>query len=202
MEIEIKLGPVNRETAARVFADPVLAPCLNAGTMMNMHTVYYDDPARSLRRDRITLRLRKEGTRSVCTLKTGSIDEAGIATRLEIEQEADNINQGLAALMTHPELPQELKPRLLTGSFEPTCGARFVRRENRVTMEDVVFLLSWDQGELYAGENTAPLSEIELEFCSGSVEALVREARRLMEVYGLPFCKDSKQKRAAALEGK
>lgn len=200
MEIEIKLGPVNRETAARVFADPVLAPCLGPVTMMNMHTVYYDDFARTLRRDQITLRLRKEGPRSVCTLKTGTTDENGLASRLELEHEAPDLAHGLAALVLDPNLPRELAPRLLAAGFEPTCGARFVRKETLVTMEDVTFALSWDLGDLYAGENTAPLSEMELELRSGSVEGLIREARRLMEVYGLPFCSDSKQKRAAALE--
>lgn len=200
MEIEIKLGPVNRETAARVFADPVLAPCMGPAAMMNMHTVYYDDFARSLRRDRITLRLRKEGPRSVCTLKTGATDENGLACRLELEHEAPDLAGGLAALLTDPALPPELAPRLLAGGFAPTCGARFIRKEALVTREDVSFVLSWDLGDLYAGERTAPLSEIELELREGSAEGLIREARRLMEVYGLPFCPDSKQKRAAALE--
>ena len=52
MEIEIKFGPVNRETAARIFADPALA--LGPVAITGMHTVYYDTPDRALRREQIT----------------------------------------------------------------------------------------------------------------------------------------------------
>ena len=200
MEIEIKLGPVNVETAARVFADPALEPCLGPVSITGMHTVYYDTPDRRLRRERITLRLRKEGPRSVCTLKTGGENLEGLSQRVELEQEAPDLETGLRAILQMPELPAGVRPLLAAGSFAPTCGARFVRKEVRVTMEDVCFLLSFDQGELYAGDNTAPLGEIELELCDGSVEGLVREARRLMALYGLSYYPDSKQKRAAALE--
>ena len=200
MEIEIKLGPVTKETAARVFADPLLAPCMGPAAITGMHTVYYDTPDRILRREKVTLRLRKEGTRSVCTLKTGSTGADGLSRRLELEREAADLPSGLAALLVLPELPEDLRPLLRSGKLEPTCGARFVRKEALVTTDNVVFALSHDIGELYAGENTEPLSEIELELRSGSPEALVAAARRLMAVYELPYCPDSKQKRAAALE--
>lgn len=198
MEIEIKFGPVNRETAARIFADPALT--LGPVTITGMHTVYYDTPDRTLRREQITLRLRKEGPRSVCTLKTGITGPDGVARRVELEQEAPDILSGAAGLLVMPGLPEEVRPFLRTGRFEATCGARFVRKEAEAVLEDVTFVLSHDQGELYAGDKTEPLSEIELELRSGTPEALVREARRLAEVYGLQLCPDSKQKRAAALE--
>lgn len=199
MEIEIKLGPVNMETAARVFADPALAPCMGPVIITGMHTVYYDDKHRTLRREHVTLRLRREGARSVCTLKTGGTGPDGVARRTELEAEAPDLMSGLAALVVKPEMPEEVRP-LLRGSLEPTCGARFVRKEARVTLPDVTFALSFDQGELYAGDNTEPLAEIELELVEGEPEALVREARRIMELYQLRYLPDSKQKRAAALE--
>jgi len=198
VEIEIKFGPVNRETAARIFADPALA--LGPVAITGMHTVYYDTPDRALRREQITLRLRKEGPRSVCTLKTGTIGPDGVARRVELEQEAPDILSGAAGLLVMPGLPEEVRPYLRTGQFVATCGARFVRKEAEAVLEDVTFVLSHDQGALYAGDKTEPLSEIELELRTGTPEALVREARRLAEVYGLQLCPDSKQKRAAALE--
>ena len=200
MEIEIKLSPVTQAQFSALLSDPAVAPHLSLEPeITHMEAIYYDDIPGNLAQRKMTLRLRRENGVGICTFKAPA---QGEFARLEVECPAETVEQGVQTLLEQGKLPFPAAALLSRMMLVPTCGARFVRRENRVTMEDVVFLLSWDQGELYAGDNTAPLSEIELEFCSGSVEALVREARRLMEVYGLPFCKDSKQKRAAALEDK
>ena len=195
MEIEIKLGPVVPALAAAIFEDTALLPPAGPEERIQMRTVYYDDPAGSFRKRKQTLRLRQENDLSVCTFKT-ALD--GLS-RLELDCEAPDITTGASRLAQHPDLPEEARRDLLGGVFLPRCGAKFLRRTRLCKVEDALFHLCLDEGQLENGQLTIPLCEIELELAEGSAEGLLRTARQLMERYQLPLCEKSKQQRALEL---
>lgn len=196
MEIELKLGPAAKDVALALYNDTDLLPPAGAEEVIPMKTVYYDTPARTFAARKETLRLRQEGGSTVCCFKTAL---QGLS-RLEVEREAETVEEGAAQLSTLAELPPEAAAALKTGVFVPVCGAAFTRRTRLCRAEGALFHLCLDEGRLLKGALSAPLCEIELELCEGDPAALERLEEALTARYGLPRCSLSKQQRAMALE--
>ena len=195
MEIEIKLGPVQPDVAAKIFDDTALLPAAGEEARIRMRTVYYDDALQRLSAGHFTLRLRQENELSVCTFKTPA---KGFA-RVEVECEAQTVEAGAAILAEHPQLPREAADILRDGTFLPRCGARFLRRTRLCRVGDTTFHLCLDEGVLENGARSLPLCELELELIEGSVQVLQNRAALLMRGYGLQICSKSKQQRAMEL---
>lgn len=195
MEIEIKLGPLTAPQAEALFADTRRLPADGPVRTVRMQTAYFDTPEGHFARARQTLRLRQEDDRRICTFKTAL---HGLS-RLELECEADTIQKGAVLLAADPQMPGDARQALLGGVFLPVCGARFTRRTRPCRTPAAVFELCLDEGELFRGDRTAPLREIELELTEGEPEELERLAAVLTEAYGVPVCNASKQQRALEL---
>lgn len=194
MEIEIKLAPVSREMAERLFADPQLAPHLGPVWDVAMHTTYYDLPGRPLAARGLMLRLRREGPVCLCTFKAPA--EGG---RLELEYPAERIEAGVTQLLDDPQLPAAAAALLRGGPVQPVCTAAFTRRQALYDDGDLAFVLSYDDGFLENGARRAPVADVEAELVRGTLPALQAVAERIMEAYSLTEERRSKQQRAFAL---
>ena len=195
MEVEIKLCPPDPAAGRRAFFDGELLPSQGETRSIAMRTVYYTDPQGLIRKNKWTLRLRRENGRGVVTFKSRL---RGLS-RLELDCDAEDIASGAAALAQKPELPEGARELLLQGSFSPMCGAAFTRLARTCTYEGTVMELSLDEGELTGGRRREALNELELELVSGDESALLRAASALGARYGLVRLRTSKQQRAMAL---
>lgn len=195
MEIEIKLGPLTMQQVGDIFCDIKRLPVNGPARAIKMQTAYFDTPDGFFRQNRQTLRLRQEDDVSVCTFKTAL---EGLA-RLELDCEAQTIEEGAAILAKNPQLPESARQALLCGAFVPTCGAKFTRQTRLCRVETTTFELCADMGRLTGGDKTEPLREIELELVEGDPAVLERVAQGLMDAYGISVCTQSKHQRALAL---
>ena len=74
-EIELKLL-VDADRMAHFNAEPIVeANARNKGARKHLKSVYYDTPERTLRRNGLTLRVRRSGARFVQTVKTDAADD-------------------------------------------------------------------------------------------------------------------------------
>lgn len=196
LETEIKLSPVTETQAAALLADAGTAPFLSPETQIRMETVYYDDAPGNLAAQHMTLRLRRENGRGVCTFKAPA---AAAFSRLELEAEAETIESGIAALLAAGRLPFSAAALLSRMQVFPTCGARFLRRSRRFSRDGFSCVLSYDIGRVFAGEHSAPLAELEAELEQGTPQELTGWFLPLAAQYGLSVCSVSKHARALAL---
>ena len=197
MEIEIKLAPVTEAQFSALLEDPAVAPYLSLeAETFCMEATYYDDIPGNLAQRHMTLRLRRENSKSICTFKAPAGE--GFA-RLEVECEADTVEQGVQTLLAQGSLPFPAAALLSRMMLLPTCGARFTRVAKTLAQGDFACILSYDRGELFAGERTEPIAECEAELVSGTAAQLEAFFLPLAEKYGLPVCHRSKHARAKAL---
>ena len=197
MEIEIKLAPVTEAQFNSLLEDPaVAAQLLLEEEVTRMEATYYDDIPGNLSQRKMTLRLRKENGKGICTFKAPA---EGDFARMEVECEADTVEEGVQILLAEGKLPFPAAALLSRMMLVPTCGARFTRRAVRLEQEDFACILSYDSGELFAGEHTAPIAECEAELAAGTAAQLEAFFLPLAEKYCLPVCSKSKHARAREL---
>lgn len=182
---------------------------------LRLQAAYVDTPERHLARARAALRLRREGTRWVQTLKAQGAD---LMTRLEHNAAiagAEGSQRPPLDLARHAGTPAAAALATALGLDE----ARFARRiaEGDTLGLAVVFetdlqrtqarrtdhgaLLEWalDEGEVRAAGRTLPVCELELEHCSGPVAGLIAQADALVQAQGLWLDSRSKAERGEAL---
>ncbi len=178
-------------------ADPArqdaIAAQLGNFAEIRMETVYYDTPDRALSARHITLRLRKENGKAICTVKTPEQD----SFRGEWETECGSIQEAVPVLckLGCPVALQELT----AAGLEHVCGARFTRLAKTVETAACTVEIALDRGVLLGGKGQEPLCEVEVELKSGSREAAVEYARHLAEAFCLIPEKFSKFRRALRL---
>lgn len=188
---------MGREFELKYAANPAVLTALAAqygpGRQIRMETTYFDAPGGALSAQHMTLRLRRENSDTVCTLKTPLPD----GSRGEWECPADDIQRGIAALLALGA-PAQLQS-LTAGGVAPVCGARFTRLACNVPTADGMAELALDSGVLLGGGKEIPLCEVELELKSGSEKALLILAKTIAAAYGLSPERGSKFRRALAL---
>ncbi|MGY8708139.1 CHAD domain-containing protein [Bradyrhizobium sp. 18BD] len=178
-EIELKLL-VDADRIADFNAAPVIAAnARNKGSRKHLKSVYYDTPARLLRRNGLSLRVRQSGARFVQTVKTDAGDDP--LRRGEWEASVPSLSPDLALAM--PFIPEKLREHLQTHPLEAVFTADIHRHARMIDLPTGTVEIAFDQGELVAGERSLPVSEIELELKSGSASTIYEVALRLAE-YG------------------
>ncbi|MBQ9534327.1 MAG: CYTH domain-containing protein [Clostridia bacterium] len=192
VEIEYKLAPVSAQEAEAVLGDPQIAPHLGARRRIRMETAYYDTPDGALARRKYTLRLRREDGAGVCAFKSGGV------RRLETERAAEDIAQGVRALLASGELPANAA-EALRGELRQTGGAAFVRTCVPYRRGGLSCEIAFDRGELFGGGRREALGELELELKAGDAAELRRLAEYISKKYALSPCKVSKHGRAQRL---
>ncbi len=161
-------------------------------TEYTMRTTYYDTADRALSARKWTLRRRLENGVSVCTLKTPA--EFG---RREYEVNCDAIEDGITGLCKLGA-PEELAS-LTAAGVVPVCGAAFIRFARRMELSGGAVEVALDAGELFGGETSQPLCELEVELKAGEPALAQEYALFLAAKYGLRPENKSKFKRALAL---
>ena len=194
-ELEYKLAVPNGMLLEKILFDEQVAQVRQEGyRMLEMASVYYDTPERSLRTRGWTLRLRQENQRVVATCKTPGPGRA----RMEYEAEACSMEEAVPLLIAQGA-PEELADFAQRG-LEMVCGARFTRRAANLAFADgTVCELAGDVGDLLGGANMEVLCEVELELKSGEAETVEAFAEELTERFGLREEPRSKYARAYAL---
>jgi triphosphatase len=153
-------------------------------------STYYDTHNQKLRRNGLTLRVRKIDDRYIQTVKANG---SGGVTRGEWQNEVADSRPDLKKTRNTPladvatkKLPRKLKPVFQT-SVHRTAQARRVRRSQ--------IELAVDRGRIGAGRRSRPIAELELELKSGYVADLFRLARELEHKTGAELDLHSKSER-------
>ena len=194
MEIEVKY---KGEEGMDLFAHPLLAPFLGPRKKTPMSALYYDTPESGCAKAGFALRLRQEGPESVCTVKGGGVQD-GVARRVEIEEKADTLEQGVQALLNRSDLPENWRDAL-GGPFQEKARMEFCRLSALFSREGLVVEVCRDQGRIQAGDKEAPIDEWELELKEGPEEEFDTLRRELEKGLGLKGWEKSKFARAMEL---
>lgn len=195
MEIEVKYR-TSPEQADRLWKHPLLAPWLGEARQIPMEAVYYDAPGGQTG---FALRLRREGPRRICALKGGDPEGAdGVARRIELEVPADDLAQGVRALLQDPRLPRQWAAAL-AGPLQETARMTFARRAADYRRQGLWAELCYDQGQILAGGGQAPIGECELELKQGSEQEFLALVKQLESQLGWEPWRQSKYARAKEL---
>jgi inorganic triphosphatase YgiF len=193
-EIELKLraSPAAIEQIRK--APVIVQNARNRGVVRRLDTVYYDTPDQALARQRGSLRVRRNGTRYVQTLKLTRADRAPF-TRQEWEAAVDSPAPDLT------RLPAEINAALALTADElaPVFATRIRRRAQRLTFGGAEVDIAFDEGTVEAGEQREPLTEIELELKAGDIAALFDVGIQLLDVAPVRIGTLSKADRGYAL---
>lgn len=199
MEIEYKWNLPRKKTLKKLIEDELTDESMKTAHQIHMHATYYDTSDRYIHRKRGSLRLRQEGDKSVCSLKISQKDPDGYRIRHEFEVSAKDIAEGLNLLPT-VGAPKDICEKFLSKKLRPTCETYFNRCAYVIEDKKFSAELAVDEGELRNHGLTAPISEIELEYISGDLEAFHKYARKLQDKYELQVEPRSKHSRAFALQ--
>lgn len=161
-------------------------------TCYEMRTTYYDTQDKALSSRKWTLRRRLENGVSICTLKTPAA-----LGRQEYEVACETIEDGIKELCKLCA-PNELMS-LTAGGVVPVCGAAFTRYARRMDLPDGAVEVALDSGELFGGEKSQPLCELEVELKAGEPAVAQHFALELAAQFPLLPENKSKFKRALAL---
>lgn len=168
-EIELKLELACESAEALLASDLLQGECDEVA----LHAVYYDTPDHALRREGLTLRLRREDGETIQAVKAGD-GAAGLFSRGEWE---------LPVFGQEP-VPDDRSPLpvLLGDRFaelRPLFEVPVSRRRCRLTHDGATIDLAIDCGEAVAGPRRAPFCELELELVDGPSAALFALARKI-----------------------
>ena len=188
-ETELKLALPPRDAAA-LAARLMRVPALARATPVREHLVslYHDTPAQDLLRQRVALRLRREGpegagARWLQTLKTAGDTTSALSQRGEWEMPVAGPALELHRLEGTP-WPAMDPDGVLAAALQPCFTTDFVRTRWRVRVRGgAVVEVALDVGAVTAtvdgAAHATPLCELELELLQGSPEALLALARRI-----------------------
>lgn len=173
MEVELKLL-VNPNDADALRRHPLLQQYANAPAReQRMSDLYFDTPQQQFKACGAGLRVRRVGDTWVQTLKAGGEAGAGLHRRHEWESPVPGPEPDLAALRKQVGRDNPWGELLCAPttkqSLAPIFGSSFTRTLWLMRLpsgDEVEF--AFDQGKLECGDETVPVSEIELELKSGN----------------------------------
>jgi inorganic triphosphatase YgiF len=163
-------------------------------------SAYYDTANERLRRAGVALRLRRDGTRRLQTLKVES-SASGLSARAEWEIPTPRGRLDVAAFPREEILAATgLDVARLAGRLRPMFETRFARRSAPVLIDGATRAeIAVDHGYVAAGERREAISEIELELKAGNTASLLRYAAEIAKPLGLALEFESKAERGYRL---
>jgi inorganic triphosphatase YgiF len=199
MEVELKLL-VAPEDLTRIDRHPAVRVLRRGAARKHaLATVYYDTPASDLARAGVALRLRRDGNRSIQTLKGGGGVAAGLHERDEIEWDLSGHALNVALLDNTPYAELFAK-RKVRGRLRPVFTTEFARVARTLAFPDGTLAeLALDRGVIRAGRHEAPISEAEIELKGGDLARLFALARTIARDISLRLGHASKAERGYAL---
>lgn len=206
MEIELKYGVPDGETCDILWEDSGIQAMEEKGSRdtEEHQASYYDTADLDLLARDIAFRIRREGNRTVATLKWNGKTVGALHTREEL-----NINLGDVPVPETPD-PQVFSPSEIGGELLSIIGGKplreFIsvhvsRRRVRVDTNQAIVELAIDTGQVHTAAGSCPVCELELELYSGKEEELLRLGEQLSTQYGLAPEPRSKFARGLSLLG-
>lgn len=198
-EIELKLL-IDPADIAELRRHPLLKALCPAGpTTRKLVSTYFDTDDFALKNHGIALRVRRDGRRWIQTVKGGGSVQAGLHQRDEWEAPVTRnapdftkiTDPGLIGLFAAEELRQRLRPLFAT-EFTRIIWLLETEAGDQIEM-------ALDRGEIRAGQERSPISEVELELKAGNPAALFDLALALQESVALRTENASKAERGYAL---
>ena len=196
-EVELKLRvPPTRLRA--LLASPLLRAS-GAPRTMRLAATYYDTPDLHLWRNRIALRVRREGRRWVQAVKGGGSVASGVHTRMEFETVVRDAHPDLSVLPRSP-LVKVLRAGNVAATLVPVLSTD-IKRSLRLLAPapGVLIEVAIDRGEIRSGTRCDAVCELELELKQGPLTALFDLALQLAAVQPLELESQSKAERGYAL---
>jgi inorganic triphosphatase YgiF len=176
---------------------------------ITMHAAYYDTADNALARQRMALRVRREGDDWVQTFKA-----AGTDAMTRVEENCPRVvpDHGMPApdLALHGDAARSALQRALPwqpaddphGHLLPLQAlyeTRFERHQGVINTPEGLVLACIDEGHVVSGTLIDPLAELELELLQGHPQAVLRVAHEWVAQYGVWLDVHSKAYRGTRL---
>lgn len=197
-EVELKLS-IDRKDAARLRSHPAIVNAsVGKPVTHKLISIYFDTPDLTLLDAGISLRLRHVSGCWIQSIKAAGSSLAGLYQRMEWED---------VIAANHPDLTKILDPALiqlfadkkLRSALSPIFQTEVRRSEWQLSFDNGDKIeLALDLGQLTAGKNCEPISEIELELKAGNAGRLFDLALEIQRVIPLTLKNTSKAQRGYA----
>jgi inorganic triphosphatase YgiF len=142
----------------------------------SLHSIYFDTRDGQLRNHHISLRTRTDGHAIVQTVK---LENDSPASRREWETLVPDPVPD-PSLVIDPSLPAEFR-KLSSADLQPLFDVDVKRETRRLASNGTCIDVSLDDGAVVAGEERAPLHEIELELVAGEPQDLFAQAQHISD---------------------
>lgn len=198
-EVELKLWVAPEHAAALIRHPRVRALSREGPRTRKLYSVYYDTPDLQLKRQGLTLRLRRVGGRWLQTIKGAGTAAAGLHRRDEWETEVPEQTLDFTGL-GDPALIELFGASGLRDRLRPVFETEFTRKSCLLEFspgEEAEFAL--DRGEVRANHAAEPICEVELELKTGDCARLFELALELIRAVPVKLQIPSKAERGYAL---
>lgn len=192
LELKFLASAAGLEAALRI---PAFGP-LKVAPALSQTSTYYDTPDQDLQKAGFILRLREVAGRFIQTVKQEGVG----LERGEWEDAIANHEPDFERVAGTP-IGAILADEALRARIAPVFTTRINRRKAEVASGRTVVEVAFDEGEVLAGEATAPIREIELELKSGRRSGLFSLARKLVGAAPVNLSLISKSERGYRLAG-
>lgn len=194
-EVELKLE-ADREGVEALRAHPLLAEALSRAKPKGLNATYFDTPDRRLRKEGVSLRIRRSGRKRIQTVKAADGLAAGLFDRDEWEREVASDIPDLSDLDgAVPVLAEDGVAAALAPVFTVRVDRTTLDLDRGASRAEVTI----DEGVVEAGGRSAPVVELELELRSGEPADLFGLARDLSQAAPLRLGIRTKAERGYAL---
>jgi triphosphatase len=198
-ELELKLL-IDEATAGDIWkrAEAVKL-CQSRPRSRRIETTYVDTPDQCLRNAGLTLRLRRDGRRSLQTVKSAPSLHGGLSDVVEVETVLPKGQLDLAAIPDEG-LRDKIVGLVKGAALKPVSTMVVRRAEGTVSGSNgTTAMLAVDVAEVVAGKHLGKFFELELEHIKGSPAGLFDIARQLLPEGGVTFSALSKAQRGDLL---
>ena len=192
MEVELKYKIENKEQIDKIIKDSFLNGIGESGGYenVNMRAAYFDTEDHMLIRNNIAFRVRKEGSKTVASLKWNDTDEGikGLYVRNEINVPVDDENAFFSpnpAIFRESNEGKDLLDVIDGKPLNHIFELQINRKRLRVDYENSIIEISIDEGKIFTDEKATEIRELEIELFSGNKKALLDLSKIISEKHGL-----------------
>lgn len=198
-EIELKLELFPADGVA--LPPPSVPEGFTSGRLrkQTLHSIYFDTPGQTLRKRKMSLRVRKAGKSWIQTLKIGTGVTGGLSSPIEVEHPVAGRAIDLTVISDAKavrHLVDAAEGQALGEVFETVMQRS---RRDLHAPDGTVIEMALDQGEIRSGGRTVPLIELELELKDGTAAPLLTAARAAAGAVPFRFSPHSKAERGYRL---